>query len=163
NRRRDPEELLGGEAEPHVVDHRARVVQAVRVRDRLVPLAALAFLLEATVQVSDLDLGIEDALAVELEVDLDGAVGRRVRRRHRLCVEIVGDRGLIASVHSAAARGLGPARAAPVKGRAAAPAAAASPSGSPSAAGGPETLRRERYDGGPDGPRNGSRTYPRSR
>ena len=39
-------------------------------------------LLEAAVQVADLDVDVDDRLAVELQVELDGAVRRRVRRPH---------------------------------------------------------------------------------
>jgi hypothetical protein len=40
------------------------------------------FLLEAAVQIADLDVEIDDRLAVELDQELHGAVGRRVRRPH---------------------------------------------------------------------------------
>ncbi len=76
------EQLLDREAVADVREDRRVVVEAIGVRDRLVPGAAFAFLLEAAVQVADLDVEIDDRLAVEFDQELDGAVRRRVRRPH---------------------------------------------------------------------------------
>src|SRR5262249_60219004 len=48
----------------------------------MVPRSLLAHLLEAAMEVADLHVDVEDRLAVEAEVELDGAVRRRVRRPH---------------------------------------------------------------------------------
>jgi hypothetical protein len=78
----DAEELLAGEGVADVVDDRRHVVQPVGVRERLVVEAALALLLEAAVEIADLHLGVLHGLAVELQVDPDRAVRRRMRRAH---------------------------------------------------------------------------------
>src|SRR5689334_25276762 len=51
-----------------------------RSRDRVVPAAVLAVLLERAVQVADLDVGLHDGLAVELGDDPDDPVHRRMGR-----------------------------------------------------------------------------------
>src|SRR5256886_444997 len=75
-------QLLDREREADVVQDGAGVVQAVGVGEAVVPRPLLAHLLEAAVEVADLDLDVDDGLAVEAEVELDGAVRRRVRRPH---------------------------------------------------------------------------------
>src|SRR5262249_51473099 len=62
--------------------HRRDVVETIGVGEDLRPGPALAHLLEAAVQVADLDVGLEDALAAELEDDAHRAVHGRVRRAH---------------------------------------------------------------------------------
>src|SRR5437762_14212674 len=69
-------------SEADVVQNGRGVVQAVGVGEAVVPRPLLAHLLEAAVEVADLDLDVDDGLAVEAEVVLDGAVRRRVRRPH---------------------------------------------------------------------------------
>ena len=78
----DAEHLLARERKAHVVQHRRDVVAAIDVGVHLRPRAALAHLLEAAVQVADLDVAIDDRLAVELEVELDRAVRSRMGRAH---------------------------------------------------------------------------------
>src|SRR5262249_14617582 len=80
--RGDAGELLEREREADVGQDRRRVAQSVGVGHALIPGALLAHLLEAAVQVADLYVDIEDGLAVEPQVELDGAVGRRMRRSH---------------------------------------------------------------------------------
>src|SRR3989475_11291570 len=75
-------QLLDREREADVVQDGRGVVQAVGVGEAVVPRPLLAQLLEAAVEVADLDLDVDDGLAVEAEVELDGAVRRRVRRPH---------------------------------------------------------------------------------
>src|SRR5207237_3090093 len=75
-------QLLDREREADVVQNGRGVVQAVGVGEAVVPRPLLAHLLEAAVEVADLDLDVDDGLAVEAEVELDGAVRRRVRRPH---------------------------------------------------------------------------------
>ena len=77
-----PASFSTARAKPTLFRMRRGVVQPVGVRDAVVPRALLAHLLEAAVQVADLDVDIDDGLAVELEVELDGAVRRRMRRPH---------------------------------------------------------------------------------
>src|SRR5436189_241525 len=79
---RHARQLLDREREPDVVQDGRGVVQAVGVREAVVPRPLLAHLLEAAVEVADLHLHVDDGLAVEAEVELDGAVRRRVRRPH---------------------------------------------------------------------------------
>src|SRR6266404_1489954 len=78
----DPEQALDREREADVVYARRGVVEAVSVREALGPGTLLAHLFESAMQVADLDVAIDDALAVELQVELDGAVGRGMRRPH---------------------------------------------------------------------------------
>ena len=78
----DAEHLLHREREADVVEHRRDVVEAVGVGEDLRPVAALAHLLEAAVQVADLHVGLADGLARELEDDAHRAVHGRVRRAH---------------------------------------------------------------------------------
>ena len=59
-RRLDAEQLLHRHAVADVAQDRRAVVQPVGVRDGLVVEAALALLLEAAVQVADLDVGVDD-------------------------------------------------------------------------------------------------------
>src|SRR2546430_5302659 len=69
-------QLLDREREADVVQNGRGVVQAVGVGEAVVPRPLLAHLLEAAVEVADLDLDVDDGLAVEAEVELDGAVRR---------------------------------------------------------------------------------------
>ena len=75
----DAEELLDGGRVAEVVDQRRHVVEPVGERDRVVPAALLAVLLERAVQIADLDVGVDDDLAVELGHDPDDPVHRGVR------------------------------------------------------------------------------------
>ena len=78
----DAAQALDGEDEADVVDQRRDVVEPVGVGDRLRPGPLLDHLLEAAVQVADLDVAVDHHLAVELEVELDRAMGRRMGRAH---------------------------------------------------------------------------------
>ena len=78
----DAEQLLDGQREAHVVEHRRDVVAAIDVGEDLRPGAAFAHLLEAAVQVPDLHVAALDGLARQLEHDADGAVHGRMRRSH---------------------------------------------------------------------------------
>ncbi len=86
----DAEQALDGERKADVVDAWRRVIQPVSVGEALRPGSLLAHLFEAAMQEADLDVAIDDALAVELEVELDGAVGRRVRWPHLEFHDLVG-------------------------------------------------------------------------
>ena len=81
-RHREPAYLLDRERVAHVVQHRRDVVQPVDVGEDLRPRPALAHLLEAPVQIADLDVSLHDRLARELEDDPDGPVHRGMRRAH---------------------------------------------------------------------------------
>ncbi len=76
----DAQHLLHGQREADVVEHRRDVVEPVGVREDLAPGPALAHLLEAAVQVADLHVRLDDALARQLEHDAHRAVHGRVRR-----------------------------------------------------------------------------------
>ena len=88
--RLEAEQALDRERKADVVDARRRVVQPVGVGETLRPRPLLAHFLEAAMQEADLDIAIDDPLAVELEVELDGAVGRRMRRPHLQFHDLVG-------------------------------------------------------------------------
>src|SRR4029450_2301428 len=72
----DTQELLDGRRVAEVVDERRHVVEPVGERDRVVPAALLAVLLEGPVQVPDLHVGVDDDLAVQLGRDPDDPVHR---------------------------------------------------------------------------------------
>ena len=76
----DAEELLDRGGVPEIVDQRRHVVEPVGERDRVVPAALLAVLLEGSVQVADLDVRLHDRLAVELGDDPDDPVHGRMGR-----------------------------------------------------------------------------------
>ena len=78
----EPEQLLDREHVAEVGEDRGVVVQPIGVGDRLIPGAALALLLEAAVQVADLDVEVDDVLAVQFDQELHRAMGGRVRRAH---------------------------------------------------------------------------------
>src|SRR4030095_10591923 len=78
----DAAQPFDGQDEADVVDQRRDVVEPIGIADLLRPGALLAHLLEAAVQVADLDVAGEDDLAVELQVELDRAMGRRVGGAH---------------------------------------------------------------------------------
>ena len=63
--RADAGQVLEREREGDVVQDGRGVVQAVGVGNAVVPRPLLAHLLEAAVQVSDLDVDVEDGLAVQ--------------------------------------------------------------------------------------------------
>ena len=86
----DAEQALDGECEADVVDARRGVIEAVGVGEALRPGPLLAHLFESAMQESDLDVAIDDPLAVELEVELDGAVGGGMRRAHLQFHDLVG-------------------------------------------------------------------------
>ena len=79
-RNRDAQELLHGHAVAHVVDERRDVVEPVGVGDDAVVVDRFRHLLEAAVEVADLDVGVLDPLAVEPGHDPDDPVHRRMRR-----------------------------------------------------------------------------------
>ena len=79
-RRLDIEEFLHGEAVTDVAEDRGTVVEPVGVGNGLVVITALAFLLEAAMEEADLDIGVDDGLAIEIHHDAHGAVRRRMRR-----------------------------------------------------------------------------------
>ena len=85
---RDAQHLLARQREAHVVEHRRDVVAAIDVRENLRPGPALAHLLEATVQVTDLHVDVFDDLSAELHHAAHRAVHGRMRRadveEHRL-------------------------------------------------------------------------------
>ena len=89
-RRLDAEQLLDREREADVVDAGRGVVEPVGVREALRPRALLEHLLEAAMKIADLDVAIGDPLAVELEVELDGAVRRRMGRPHLELHDLIG-------------------------------------------------------------------------
>src|SRR5262249_48604160 len=70
------EQFLNSHAVADVAQNRRAVVEAISVRNGLVVKSALAFLLEAAMQIPDLYVGIDDGFAVEVEEDAHGAVGR---------------------------------------------------------------------------------------
>jgi hypothetical protein len=76
------QELFARQGVADAVEHRRNVVAAVDIRKNLRPAASLAHFFEAAVQVANLYVAPDDALAVELEHDSDCAVRRRVRRPH---------------------------------------------------------------------------------
>jgi hypothetical protein len=79
-RRRDPEHLLDGVAPRVRVVDRAHVVEPLGVRDDLLVEAVLGLLLEAPVEIADLEPGADDRLAVELHLDPERPVRDRVAR-----------------------------------------------------------------------------------
>ena len=76
---RDSQQLLHRHAVAHVVDERRDVVEPVGVGDDAVVVHGLRHLLEAAVEIADLDFGVHDLLAVELGDDADDPVHGRVR------------------------------------------------------------------------------------
>jgi hypothetical protein len=78
-RNRDPKELLHGHAVAHVVDERGDVVEPVGVGDDAVVVYRLRHLLEATVEVADLHIGLVDPFPIELGYDPYDPVHSRVR------------------------------------------------------------------------------------
>ena len=66
----------------HVVGQRGEVIEPVRVGHELVVLHVLRDLLVATVEITDIRVGLGNNLAVQLEHDAQHAVRRRVRRTH---------------------------------------------------------------------------------
>ncbi len=76
----DAGQFLHGQHIGQVVHHPAEVVDAVGVGDVAVPALALGHLLGAAMVVADLRHAIEDFLAIELQDDTEGTVGRRVVR-----------------------------------------------------------------------------------
>ena len=78
-RDRHPQQLLHGHAVAHVVDERRDVVEPVGVGHDAVVVHRLRHLLEAAVEVADLDVDVDDLLAVELGDDSDDPVHGRMR------------------------------------------------------------------------------------
>ena len=78
----DAEQLLDRHRVADVVEHRRDVVEAIGVGEDLRPGRALRLLLEAAVQVADLDVGAGDALPLDLQHHAHGAVHGRVRGAH---------------------------------------------------------------------------------
>jgi hypothetical protein len=76
-------EALDRDGVGHVVGERGEVVQPVRVGHELVVGHVLGDLLVAAVQVADHRVGLGHDLAVELQLEAQHAVGRRMRRAHR--------------------------------------------------------------------------------
>ena len=74
----DARELLHGEAVGQVVHHAAEVVNAVGVGDIGVPGLALGHFFGAAVVIADVEHGVGDLFAVELEDEADKAVGAGV-------------------------------------------------------------------------------------
>ena len=70
----EPEELLRGEHGHRLAEHRGDVLERVAVADGVVPVAVLADLLDATVEVAQDRIEIDDTLAVHLEHDTQHAV-----------------------------------------------------------------------------------------
>ena len=74
------EQLLGGQHRHRLAEHRGDVLERVAVADRVVPVAVLADLLDAAVEVAEHRIEVHDPLAVDLEHDAQHAVRRRVLR-----------------------------------------------------------------------------------
>ena len=79
-RDRHPQQLLHGHAVAHVVDERRDVVEAVGVGHDAVVVDRLGHLLEAAMQVANLDIDVDDPLPVERRDDPDDPVHRGMRR-----------------------------------------------------------------------------------
>ena len=75
-------QLLDGLAVADVVGRGGDVVHPIRQQDDLRPVAVLAQLLDAAVQVPDHDLGIDDLLAVEAQHDAQHAMRAGMLRPH---------------------------------------------------------------------------------
>ena len=78
----DRHQLLDGLAVADVVGRRRDVVHPVGQQDDLRPVAVLAQLLDAAVQVADDDVGVDDLLAVEAQHHAQHAVRARMLRAH---------------------------------------------------------------------------------
>lgn len=89
----DAEQLLDRQREAHIVDAGRGVIEPVGVGETLGPGALLAHLFECAMEVADLDVAIGDSLAVQLEVELDGAVRGGMRRAHLQLHDLIGGIG----------------------------------------------------------------------
>jgi hypothetical protein len=78
----DPHHLLDRLAVADVARRGGHVVHAVGQQDDLRPVAVLAELLDATVQVADHDVAVHDLLAVEPQHHAQHAVRARMLRAH---------------------------------------------------------------------------------
>ena len=78
----DAHQLLDRHRVADVVEHRRDVVEAIGVGEDLRPGRALRLLLEAAVQVADLDVGARDPLPLDLQHHAHRAVHGGVRRAH---------------------------------------------------------------------------------
>ena len=75
-------QLLEGEDRRPFVEQCADVLEWVRIADRLVVVGVLAQLLDATVQVAQDRIEVDDLLAIELQDDAEHAVGRWMLGTH---------------------------------------------------------------------------------
>ena len=75
-------EFLDREGIGNVVRQRGEIIQPVRVRDKLVVLHVLGDLLVAAMQVTDMRRRFRHDLAIQLQLEAQHAVRRRVRRAH---------------------------------------------------------------------------------
>jgi hypothetical protein len=82
SRRHDSAQLLDGEDVPQVVQRRSQVVRAVRPRSELRIPPGLADLLNATMQVTDDGVSLDDRFALERQHDPQHTVRRRMLRTH---------------------------------------------------------------------------------
>ena len=76
SRHADVEELLGGHDRDQLAEHRGDVLERVAVADDHVPVAVLADLLDAPMEVPEDGVEVDDALAVDLEHDPEDPVRR---------------------------------------------------------------------------------------
>ncbi len=90
------QQLLNGETPSEVVDDRRDVVQPVGVRHDLVVIHRLTHLLEATVEVPNVDVSVDNLLSRHLRDDPNSTVRRGVRwpkiHHHRVRVKVVPER-----------------------------------------------------------------------
>ena len=92
-RRFDTDKFFHGQGIADIVDQRRSVVEPVSVGDDLCPSCLLAALVEAAMEITDLDVAVEHLFAVEFEIEFDRAMGRRMGwshlQLHRLQWEIL--------------------------------------------------------------------------
>ena len=79
----EPEQLLDGERVAERVRRRSEIVHPLDDRLRLRPEEAFGALLDSGVEITDLRIGLNDVLAIDLEYDLQNSVRRWVLRAHR--------------------------------------------------------------------------------
>ena len=89
----DAEQLLDRQREADIVDAGRGVIEPVGVGEALGPGALLAHFFERAMEIADLDVAIGDPLAVELEVELDGAVRGGMRGPHLELHDLIGGIG----------------------------------------------------------------------